>query len=133
MLKGKERDEAVIQRLDGWASSSPQWPHDIETGLRLLRLSIEAQPRIGTPKPHLTRDAISARLMQGNSILTFDDLKLDWSLLDEIFRAVAHILVVELPGSHETSQRLNELATNTPLLRQVARDYYNDTPLCHGH
>jgi FdhE protein len=129
MLKGRDRDKAIIRRLDGWASSNPQWPRSIETGIRLLRLGIEAQPRIGTPKPHLTRDAISALVMQGKPILTFDDLKVDWSLLEELFRAAVRILVVELPGSQENTQRLNQLAANIPLLRQVAKDYYNDTPL----
>jgi hypothetical protein len=129
MLKGKDRDRAIIERLDGWSKSSPEWPRSIEVGLRLLRLSIEAQPRIGTPKPHLHRDAVSALLMQGKTVLAFDDLRLDWSLLEGLFRAAIQILVVEMPGSHENSQRLNQLAANTPLLRQVARDYYTDTPL----
>jgi len=129
MLKGRDRDRAIIERLDGWSSSTPQWPRSIETGIRLLRLSIEAQPRIGTPKPHLTRDAVSALLMQGKPILAFDDLNLDWPLLAELFRAAIRILVVEMPGSDENSQRLNQLAGNTLLLRQVARDYYCDTPL----
>jgi FdhE protein len=129
MLKGRDRDKAIIARLDGWSRSDAQWPRSIETGIRLLRLGIEAQPRIGTPKPYLTRDATSALLMQGKPILTFDDLKPDWSLVEELFRAAVRILVVELPGSHENSQRLNQLAANSPLLRQVARDYYNDTPL----
>jgi len=129
MLKGRDRDKAVIERLDGWGSSNPQWPRSIEVGIRLLRLSIEAQPRIGKPKPHLTRDAVSALLMQGKPILAFDDLKLDWPMLEEFFRAAIQILVVELPGSQENSQRLNQLVANTPLLRQVVRDYYSDTPL----
>jgi transcription elongation factor Elf1 len=129
MLKGRDRDKAIIQRLDGWSRSNTQWPTSIDTGIRLLRLSIEAQPRIGTPKPHLTRDAISSLLMQGKSILTFDDLGLDWSLLEELFRAAVRILIGESAGGEENSQRLNQLAANTPLLRQVARDYYNDTPL----
>jgi len=129
MLKGRDRDRAIIERLDGWSRSDPQWPRNIEAGIRLLRLSIEAQPRIGTPKPHLTRDAVSALLMQGKPILAFDDLNLDWPLLAELFRAAIRILVVEMPGSDENSQRLNQLAGNTPLLRQVARDYYCDTPL----
>jgi len=129
MLKGRDRDKAVIQRLDGWSGSNTQWPTSIETGIRLLRLGIEAQPRIGTPKPHLARDAISSLLMQGKSILTFDDLGLDWSSLEELFRAAVRIMIGESAGSQENSKRLNQLATNTPLLRQVARDYYNDTPL----
>ena len=129
MLKGRDRDRAVIKRLDAWASSNPQWPRDIDVGIRLLRLGIEMQPRIGTPKPQLTRDAISALLMQGKPVLAFNDLKLDWSLLAELFQAAVQILVVELPGSHENSQRLNQLAANTPLFRQVARDYYSHTPL----
>src|SRR5512136_2222351 len=101
MLKGRDRDNAIIQRLDGWSRSDTQWPRNIEVGIRLLRLSIEAQPRIGTPEPRLTRDAVSALLMQGKTILAFDDLKLDWSLLEELFRAAVQILVVELPGSQE--------------------------------
>jgi len=129
MLRGRDRDKAIIERLDGWGNSNPQWPRSIEVGIRLLRLSIEAQPRIGTPKPHLTRDAVSTMLMQGKSILAFDDLKPDWSLVEEFFRAAIRIMVVGLPGSDENSQRLNQLAANTPLLRQVARDYYSDTPL----
>jgi hypothetical protein len=129
MLKGRERDRAIIERLDGWSRSNTQWPRSIETGIRLLRLGIEAQRRIGAPKPHLTRDAISALVMQGKPILTFDDLNLDWLLVGDLFRAAVRILVVELPGSDENSQRLNQLAANTPLLSQVARDYYNATPL----
>lgn len=129
MLKGRDRDKAIIRRLDGWSQSNTQWPTSIDTGIRLLRLGIEAKPRIGTPKPHLTRDAISSLLMQGKPILTFDDLGLDWSLLEELFRAAVRILIGESAGSQENSQRLNQLAANTPLLRQVARDYYNDTPL----
>jgi hypothetical protein len=129
MLKGRDRDKAILQRLDGWSRSNAQWPRSIETGIRLLRLGIEAQPRLGTPKPHLTRDAISSLLMQGKLILTFDDLGLDWSLLEELFRAAVRILIGESADSQENSKRLNQLAANTPLLRQVARDYYNDTPL----
>ena len=129
MLKGRDRDKAIIQRLDGWSRSNTQWATSIDTGIRLLRMGIEAQPRIGTPKPHLTRDAISSLLMQGKPILTFDDLGLDWSLLEELFRAAVRILIWESAGSQENSKRLNQLAANTPLLRQVARDYYNDTPL----
>ena len=129
MLKGRDRDKAIIRRLDGWSQSNTQWPTSIDTGIRLLRLGIEAKPRIGTPKPHLTRDAISSLLMQGKSILTFDDLGLDWSLLEELFRAAVRILIGESADSQENSQRLNQLAANTPLLRQVARDYYNDIPL----
>jgi len=129
LLKGRDRDKAIIRRLDGWSQSNTQWPTSIDTGIRLLRLGIEAKPRIGTPKPHLTRDAISSLLMQGKLILTFDDLGLDWSLLEELFRAAVRILIGESAGGEENSQRLNQLAANTPLLRQVARDYYNDTPL----
>jgi len=129
LLKGRDRDKAIIRRLDGWSQSNTQWPTSIDTGIRLLRLGIEAKPRIGTPKPHLTRDAISSLLMQGKPILTFDDLGLDWSLLEELFRAAVRILIGESAGSQENSQRLNQLAANTPLLRQVARDYYNDIPL----
>jgi len=129
MFKGRDRDKATIQRLDDWEKSGARFPAPIDQQLRLLRLGVEARPRIGTPKPHLTRDAVSALLMQGKPILAFDDLKPDWSLLEGLFRAAIQILVVELPGSHENSQRLNQLAANTPLLRQVARDYYSDTPL----
>ena len=129
MLKGRDRDKAIIRRLDGWSQSNTQWPTSIDTGIRLLRLGIEAKPRIGTPKPHLTRDAISSLLMQGKPILTCDDLGLDWSLLEELFRAAVRILIGESAGGEENSQRLSQLAANTPLLRQVARDYYNDTPL----
>jgi transcription elongation factor Elf1 len=129
LLKGRDRDKAIIRRLDGWSQSNTQWPTFIDTEIRLLRLGIEAKPRIGTPKPHLTRDAISSLLMQGKSILIFDDLGLDWSLLEELFRAAVRILIGESAGGEENSKRLNQLAANAPLLRQVARDYYNDTPL----
>jgi formate dehydrogenase maturation protein FdhE len=129
MFEGRDRDKAIIQRLDGWDKSGVRFPQPINSQLRLLRLCIEAQLRISTPKPHLTRDAVSALLMQGKPTLTFGDLMLNWSLLEELFRAAIRILVVELPENQESNQRLNQLAANTPLLRQVARDYYSDTPL----
>jgi len=129
MLKGRDRDEAIIQRMEGWEKSGARFHEPIDRQLRLLRLSIEAKPRIETPKPHLTRDAISSLLMQGKTTLAFDDLCLDWALLGGLFRASVRILVEESADGQENSKRLNQLAANTPLLSQVARDYYNDTPL----
>ena len=104
-------------------------PAPIDLRLRLLRLGTEAQPGIGTPKPRLTRDAVSALLMQARPVLAFDDLSLDWPLLAELFRAAASILTGEGPEDDGDRRRLHQLADNAPLLRQVARDYYNDTPL----
>ena len=129
MLKGRGRDEAIIRRLDDWGRSKPDWPRSIDTGIRLLRLSIETKARITPPEPRLTRDGISALLMKGKPILAFGDLALDWPLLEETFGAAVPILTGEQADSQDNSRRLHQLAANAPLLRQVARDYFSDTPL----
>ncbi|MDM8000519.1 MAG: formate dehydrogenase accessory protein FdhE [Dehalococcoidia bacterium] len=129
MLKGRDRDRAIIERLEGWEKAGVRFPDAVDRRLRLLRLAIEAQPGIGTPTPHLTRDAVSALLMQGKHILSFDDIRLDRRLFQEIFRDVVGVLVAEPSGDQENSRRLNQLAANYPLLQQVAREYYSGTPL----
>ena len=129
MLTGRQRDTAIIKRLDEWDRSSPDWPRTIETGIRLLRLSIDTKARITLPEPRLTRDAISSRLASGRPVLAFADLALDGPLLEEMFQAAVPILTGNRADSQDNSRRLCQLAANTPLLRQVARDYYNVTPL----
>ncbi len=129
MLRGKQRDTAIIKKLDEWRQSSPDWPRAIETGIRLLRLSIDTKARMTPPQPHLSRDAISSLLLKGQSILPFAELALDGPLLEETFQAAVPILTGARADTQDDSQRLWQLAANTPLLRQVARDYYNGTPL----
>ncbi len=129
MLKGKDRDKAIIRRLEEWGRSNPDWPPSVDTGIRLLRLAIETKERITPPGSRLTRDAISSILMKGKSILSFADLVLDWTLFEETFRSVVPVLTGEPSDGGDTSRRLCQLAANTPLLRQVSRDFFSDTPL----
>ena len=126
MLKGADRNKAIIQRLDGWNKSNARLPRSIETQTRLLRLSIETQSRINVPKTLPTRDAVSSLLMQGKPALGFADLNLDWALAEELFQSAAKALVEETSNGEG---KLRAIAMNAPLLKQVARDYFNNTPL----
>jgi len=67
--------------------------------------------------------------MQGKPVLKFDELNLDWVLAEELFRAAAKALVDESANGQENLKRLREMATNTPLLKQVARDYFSNISL----
>ena len=128
-MREKNRDSQILQRLGEWKQKDGSLPPFLELYEQLLRLQIEVKPRLTAPKPDLTEETIAEQLRQGIPLVRFDDLLLDWSLVQKQFQEVANTLAEHLKDKLEDVQKLRNLAANTPLLQQVVEDWYQELPL----
>ncbi len=129
MARHKDRDSQILQTLGEWKQKEGSLPQFIELYSKLLRLQTGVKSRLAVTKPGLTDKTIAGQLKQGLPLLRFDDLWLDWSLVQEQLRAVIGVLAEHLTPELGNAEGLRSLASNTSLLQQVVRDWYQGVPL----
>lgn len=82
------RDNDIIRKLEEEARKEGVLPQLLEFYHRLLRIQSRVEQRIDITKPSLSNEAISERLEHGLPLISFDELALDWSLLQDVFNEV---------------------------------------------
>lgn len=82
------RDNEIAQRLEEEGKKRGLPPRLLEFYRRLFGIQYRAEQRIGIARPGLSREAINERIDQGLSLISFDELALDWPLLKDIFTEV---------------------------------------------
>ena len=129
VTKEKNKDREILQRLGEWKQKNGTLPQFAELYAELLRLQIELKARLTTPKADLTEETVADQLRRGLPLLRFDDLLPEWPLVQDQFQAVISILAEHLEDEPGEAQGLRNLASNTPLLQQAVRDWYQGMPL----
>lgn len=125
----KDKYNKILAKLGEWSQKEGPLPYHIDAYGRLLRLQVEAKSRIAAPGLALDREPVSGRLRQGIPIVSFEDLSLDWSLVQELFRSVALVLA-EYAGQHPTDALgLEGLASDVSRLKQAAGYWYQGKSL----
>jgi FdhE protein len=125
----KDKYNKILTKLGEWSQKEGPLPHHIDAYSRLLRLQVEAKSRIAAPGLALDRELVSGRLRHGTPIVSFEDLSLDWPLVQELFRSVALVLA-EYAGQHLTDALgLEGLASDVTRLKRVAEDWYQGKSL----
>jgi len=125
----KDKYNKILTKLGEWSQKEGPLPHHIDAYGRLLRLQVEAKSRIAAPGLALDRELVSGRLRQGTPIVSFEDLSLDWPLMQELFRSVALVLA-EYAGRHLTDALgLEGLASDVSRLKQATGDWYQGKSL----
>ena len=125
----KDKYNKILTKLGEWSQKEGPLPHHIDAYGRLLRLQVEAKSRIAAPGLALDRELVSGRLRQGTPIVSFEDLLLDWPLVQELFRSVALVLA-EYAGQHPTDALgLEGLASDVSRLKQATGDWYQGKSL----
>ena len=129
MVIEKDKYNKILTKLGEWSQKEGPLPHHIDAYGRLLRLQVEAKSRIAAPGLALDRELVSGRLRQGTPIVSFEDLSLDWPLVQELFRSVALVLA-EYAGQHPTDALgLEGLASDVSRLKQAAGYWYQGKSL----
>ncbi len=121
MIKGhmsREIDSKVLSKLDAWEKDSPPGP--IELYIRLMRIQIEAKLQITVQKSQLSPDIIAERKSLHVPLLTFGDLDLDWSKMENLFRE-ALLAISEYFDSVDPQSDIP--------LEDTARAWYEGKPL----
>lgn len=78
----------VLKRLEEWVKKGECPPRFLEFYQRLLGIQSRAAERIGIPKPALKSKASHERIESGRPLISFDELDLDWLLLQDVFTEV---------------------------------------------
>jgi len=94
--------------------------------LKLLRLQSEAEQCFGIPKPGLTKEAIGKRIEQGQPLLTFAELDLDWALVRDTAERAAAVFAEH---SELFGQVSESLKTGQFLTKEAARGWFEGSKL----
>lgn len=129
MATEKDKYSKILEKLGEWAQGEGSLPQIIEAYGKLLRLQVEARSRIAVLQPDLTEVTIASRLKQGTPVVEFEDLSLDWLLVQDLFRAVAQILAEYTSRDTSDATALGSIASNISTLKQAIRDWYQGKSL----
>ena len=122
-------DSDILKKLAEQEKEGGELPPLFELYRKLLDIQSRAKKRIGTPKPDLSNESIGHQINRGVSLLRFEDLSLDWSLLHEVFAEViaAFADYPELFG--ELPEKLRKPEANRLLTRKAVKAWYEETEL----
>ncbi|MCK4273244.1 MAG: formate dehydrogenase accessory protein FdhE [Dehalococcoidales bacterium] len=79
----------ILEKLKKQEKEEGKLPLLLEFYKKLLQIQSRAQQRFGTPALALSHETIQKRLQNGRPLLRFNDLDLDWSLVQDVFAGVA--------------------------------------------
>lgn len=111
--------DKIIEKLEEEKKKKGSLPQLLEFYKNLLRIESRLGTKIAPPKPRITKKMIKSRLERGLPLLSFDDLALNLSLLQETFIEVSHLFAQYPTLFGPAIEKLKELdpgrviATNT--------------------
>lgn len=125
----REVDNRILRKLEEWKVTAEAPSEVVEFHRRLLHLQSRVERRMGVPRPGLSSEAVNERIERGLPLLSFDELALDWSLLQDMFVEVCVIFgeYPELFGEIPKSLRESEPRPSLP--KQVAKAWFKGTVL----
>ena len=120
-------DSGILKKLEELEKKEGTLPQGLEFYQKLLRVQSRFEPRIGVIKPNLSNETISERIDSGSPLVGFDELVLDWSLLQDIFTEVTGTFAQypELFGSAPGSL----MESQPSLLEETAKAWFEGTSL----
>ncbi len=114
----------VLDRLQERERRTGELPVFLQFYRELLQIQSEARSRITVAKPSLVRDFVHDRLREGIPLLLFKDFSPEWGQVQAVFEQVAVWASRDSRGPSEENDRLREIGHNCPLLKKVARLWY---------
>ena len=122
-------DGEILKRLEEWGKQGECSPRFLAFYQRLLGIQSRAEEHIGTPEPSLNRRALDERIERGLPLISFDELALDWSLLEDVFAEVV-VTFASYPGLFgEVPKSLRKLESRAAPLREMAKAWFDGVQL----
>ena len=119
----------IADTLRERAKQEGSLPPVLDAYKKLLGLQMETKSRIKAEPPHLDQEAATSRLRQGQILLSYDDLSLDWILAADLFRAVGQFTVDNITSEAGDVASFASMASDSQCLQQAVGDWYNGKPL----
>jgi len=122
-------DSKILTRLEEWERKEGTLPKSLEFYRGLLRIQSEARSRIGVPRIDLSEEAISSLIEQGIPLLKFDDLSIDWSLLQKIFEDVNGLVTSNSEALGQASETPKDSSSSPTFLREASEAWFEGAQL----
>jgi FdhE protein len=119
----------ILQKLNELEKEEGNLPLLLEFYRKLLQVQYKAQERIGTLIPTISSDAIRTRLSKGLPLVSFDELALDWSLLQEIFAKVVQFFAEYPQLFGEIPEKLKKADAGSLLTERVIEAWFTGKEL----
>jgi len=120
-------DSRELAELRLLRASHPELAAAIDMQLEFVELYRRVHPRLRTPVLQRDRTTVAFQIAEGERLVGFDDLLVEWSEFRLLFRQVAEVLhragAIDAPDQ----ARLQVLVRDALQLEACARDYYRRT------
>lgn len=121
-----EINDKILERLEEWQQKEGSFPEILEFYRELLRIQVRARASIPSPQPEQTTTEIGVQVRKGIPLLKWDALSVDWPIFQDLFQAVVTTISEHTDSA---SASLREIASDTSLLQEAARAWYERSPL----
>ena len=122
-------DSRILARLEEWERKEGTLPKSLEFYRGLLGIQSEARSRIGVPRIDLSEEAISSLIKQGIPLLKFDDLSIDWSLLQKIFEDVNGLVTTSSEALGQASGIPKDSSSSLTFLKEASQAWFEGAQL----
>ncbi len=122
----------ILKRLAEWEAKEGRLPKSLDFYRRLVVVQHQARSRVGIPKLYLSEETISHRLDGGSPLLRFEEIQIDWALLQDIFKDVVTLCLSYPEVWGEAPECLINSASSPVFLEQASRALFaeNQLPSC---
>ena len=122
-------NEILLKKLEAEGKRRGFPPRFVEFYQKLFRIQSGAESRIGQVRPDLKKEAVNQRLISGSPLLVFDELALDWTLVQDILAQVMTLFAEYSDLLGELPRNLKEMKPHPSLPKEVAKAWFEPTQL----
>jgi len=122
-------DSKIVKRLQEQEEREGSLPRSLEFYRRLLRIQSEARSRISVPSLDLSEEVTSDRMRRGSPLLGFDDLSIDWSLLQDIFKEVTALFASYSEVLGELPEKAKDSSSDAAILKEASKAWFEGKQL----
>jgi len=122
-------DSKILKRLQEWEEKEGSLPKLLEFYQRLLGIQSGVKSPFDLAKLGLSEEAISNRRGHGSPLLSFDDLSIDWALLQSIFEEVTTLFTDYTEIFGEIPENLKDVSPDPTILKEVTKAWFEGASL----
>ena len=123
-------DSKILKRLQEWEEKEGHLPKSLEFYQRLLGIQSGAKlPVVNVARLGLSEETISSRIGRGSPLLSFGDLSIDWSLLQDVFEEVTALFTDYTEVLGEIPENRKDAGPGITILKEITRAWFEGTSL----
>jgi FdhE protein len=120
-------NETLLKKLEAEGKRRGFPPRFIEFYQKLFRIQSGAESRIGQVRPDLKKEAVNQRLTSGSPLLVFDELALDWTLVQDTLAQVVTLFAEFSDLLGELPPNLKEMKLHPSLPKETLKAWFEST------